>query len=52
MEMISIPKDLLVNLVEQNKQNAKEYKAEGNDIMSEWSESRANAYQGLLDVWA
>jgi hypothetical protein len=52
MEMVSIPKELLIRLVEQNKQNAKEYEAEGDTHMAEWSKSRANAYQGLLDVWA
>lgn len=51
MEMISIPKELLVSLVEQNELSAKEYEAEGDTYMTEWSKSRANAYQSLLDVW-
>ena len=51
MEMIQIPKDLLESLAEQNEKNAKEYEADGDTYMAEWSKSRANAYRSLLDVW-
>jgi hypothetical protein len=51
MEKFVMPRQDLERMIQENTDDAKRYRENGNDTMANWHEGRASAYRLLLDVW-